>query len=218
MPIIPIESFREMDYLALGNYNLSIELMMENAGLHLARLATSYLPEKGELLIGIGIGNNGGGGLVAARRLAGWGYSVFLDIPDLKLNELPSRQLKRALLAGVKIKKLTKPQLFIDAYFGFSQRLPLPSNFKKAIRKANKLSCPKLSLDIPSGFNRQTFDSLFNPTAILTLAAMKTELLSLLNDTQIYIADLGISSAVYKKFKIPFPGAFKFSGIIEVSA
>ncbi len=217
LPILPIERFREMDYLAVEKYNLPIELMMENAGLNLARLAATFLPEKGEILIGIGVGNNGGGGLVAARRLSGWGYSVFLDIPDLKLKELPARQLKRALLVGVKIKKPTNSQLFIDAYFGFSQRLPLPSNFKKAIRKANHFACPKLSLDVPSGFDRHTSTTIFKPIAILTLAAMKTELLPLLNETQIFIADLGIPSSIYKNFKIPFPQTFKSSGIIQVS-
>lgn len=85
---LPIEKFREMDYLAVEKYHLPIELMMENAGLNLARLAASFLPEREEILIGIGTGNNGGGGLVAARRLAAWGYPVFLDIPDNDLKEL----------------------------------------------------------------------------------------------------------------------------------
>lgn len=213
---LPIESFREMDYLAVQQYNLPIELMMENAGLNLARLATSILSERGEILIGVGTGNNGGGGLVAARRLAAWGYEVFLDIPVRNLNELPASQLKKALTFGAKIEKRKNPQLFIDAYFGFSQRLPLPAIFEKAIDTANQFSCPKISLDLPSGFNKQTFESLFKPDAILTLAAMKTELVPLLETVQIFVADLGIPSFVYKEFKTEIPDSFKTTGILQV--
>ena len=42
---LPIEKFREMDYLVVNEYQLPVELMMENAGLHLARLVTHFLPE-----------------------------------------------------------------------------------------------------------------------------------------------------------------------------
>lgn len=213
---LPIESFREMDYLAVRQYHLPIELMMENAGLNLARLASSFLPEKGEILIGVGTGNNGGGGLVAARRLAAWGYEVFLDIPDKNLNELPASQLKKALTFGAKIEKQKNPKLFIDAYFGFSQRLPLPAIFEKAIETANQFRCPKLSLDLPSGFNKETSESLFSPDAILTLAAMKTELITLLEIVQIFVADIGIPSFAYKEFKTEIPDSFKITGILKI--
>lgn len=213
---LPIDSFREMDYMAVRQYNLPIELMMENAGLNLARLATSFLPEKGEILIGVGTGNNGGGGLVAARRLAAWGYTVFLDIPDKNLNELPASQLKKALTFGAKIEKQKNPKLFIDAYFGFSQRLPLPASFEKALETARQFHCPKISLDLPSGFNKKTSESLFYPDAILTLAAMKTELLPLLEKVQIYVADLGIPSSVYKQFNTQIPFTFFLSGIVKI--
>ena len=35
---LELASFREMDYFAVENYSLPIELMMENAGLQLANL------------------------------------------------------------------------------------------------------------------------------------------------------------------------------------
>ena len=100
---IRLDRFREMDYLAVDKYDLPIELMMENAGLNLARLAATLLPDSGKIMIGIGTGNNGGGGLVAARKLSGWGFRVSLNIPDLKLKELPALQLERALAFGSKL-------------------------------------------------------------------------------------------------------------------
>lgn len=72
--LLSIADFRKMDTLAIGKYALPIELMMENAGLQLARLTSLLLPDTDKkILIGVGSGNNGGGGLVAARRLAGGG-------------------------------------------------------------------------------------------------------------------------------------------------
>ena len=67
---ISIEQFREMDRVSIEKYQISVELMMENAGLQLARLVTEMIPAPCNILIGVGTGNNGGGGLVAARRLA----------------------------------------------------------------------------------------------------------------------------------------------------
>ena len=87
---LAIDEFKKMDNLSVERFNLSIELMMENAGLQLARLTSSFIPDKDKkVLVGVGVGNNGGGGLVAARRLSGWGYKVYLDIPVMRLKPLP---------------------------------------------------------------------------------------------------------------------------------
>lgn len=76
---LELEQFREMDYYAVKNYHLPIELMMENAGLNLARLVSTVAPPGSIIKIGVGNGNNGGGGLVAARRLLAWDFRVYLD-------------------------------------------------------------------------------------------------------------------------------------------
>ncbi len=212
---LPIERFRQMDYLAVEEYHLPIELMMENAGLQLARLVTNILPFPGKVLMGIGTGNNGGGGLVAARRLSAWGYEVDLDKPQAELNPLPKAQLARALAFGVGVHAAFPPDLFVDAYFGFSQRLPLPDSFQSAINRANKLKCPKISLDIPSGFNTETGETLFKPDYILTLAAMKSELFQLRDKAAFYLGDLGIPALVYERFKIRQAREFKENGLLR---
>lgn len=214
---LSLERFREMDYTAVQHYHIPIELMMENAGLQLARLVAHFISPGGRVLIGIGPGNNGGGGLVAARRLAGWGFPVSLDIPDLKVNELSRIQLKRALAVGVHQYPEDDPDIFIDAYLGFSQRLPLAEIFRKAVEKANRLNCRKISLDIPTGFNQLTGESEFLPATVLTLAAMKTELFRLSTDINLYLADLGIPESIYKNFGIEHPSPFRESGLLKCS-
>ncbi len=190
--------------------------MMENAGLQLARLITTHASRKSKILFGIGTGNNGGGGLVAARRLAGWGYDAYLNLPDPNLKELPASQLNRALAFGAGLENVNQPDVFVDAYFGFSQRFPLPEIYLEAILDSQLLRAFKISLDLPSGFDKTTLNYLFTPDSILTLAAPKTELIHSGIASEIYIADIGIPAQLYKDLNVSQPD-FSKSGFIKYS-
>jgi NAD(P)H-hydrate epimerase len=198
-----------MDYLAVEQYDLPIELMMENAGLQLARLIAMSATKESKIQIGIGNGNNGGGGLVAARRLSAWGFKVFIDLPVGITKELPAKQLKRALLFGVKKETTGIPDIWVDAYLGFSQRLPLSSSFLNRIHAANTSPAFRISLDIPIGISEDLNQTMFNADQILTLAAAKDILNILPSEIDIRIADIGIPHSVYKKFGISMPSFFK---------
>jgi len=211
---ISIDHFRKMDELAIQKYGLSIELMMENAGIQLARLISQYATKQSNIHIGIGKGNNGGGGLVAARRLAGWGFQVLLDIPDADLRILPACQLERALQAGSRVRAIGKADIFVDAYFGFSQKLPLPESYVNSIQRAMQNSAFRISLDLPSGFNKENGETLFHPDLILTMAAPKTELITFGYGPILHIADISIPRELYEHFGILQP-AFQQSGIIK---
>ncbi|WP_422080626.1 NAD(P)H-hydrate epimerase [Ulvibacterium sp.] len=210
---LSLESFKEMDYLVVENYDLPIELMMENAGLQLARLIsniTSNIALKdSKVTMGIGNGNNGGGGLVAARRLAAWGYDVYLDLAVPITKDLPKAQLKRALLFGTKEGCPAKTDIWVDAYLGFSQHLPLSPVFMERINLANASGAHRISLDIPTGISGDGTHRMFKANTVLTLAAPKKILGILPPETDIFVADIGIPKDVYKKFDIKMPDFFK---------
>lgn len=206
---LSLASFKEMDYLAVDKYALPIELMMENAGLQLARLITLSATKNSKILIGIGNGNNGGGGLVAARRLVAWGFDVYLDLAVEITKELPKAQLKRALLFGAKKESLSNPDIWIDAYLGFSQRLPLSAVFMRIIKVANTSSAFRISLDIPMGISRDPNQPMFRAHQILTLAAPKSILDTLPPEIDIRIADIGIPAPIYEKYEISMPPFFE---------
>ncbi len=207
---LSLNSFREMDNLVVEEYGLPIELMMENAGLQLARLVVKSIKDQNcKVLIGVGNGNNGGGGLVAARRLAAWGFDVYLDMPILIDKELPKRQLQRALLFGAKNKPISNPHIWVDAYLGFSQRFPLSKEFNNALERANASKAHRISLDIPMGISKDITNPMFMAHQVLTLAAPKFILNNLAKKVEIYIADLGIPISVYQKFNIAMPPFFK---------
>jgi len=206
---LSLASFKEMDYLAVAQYNLPIPLMMESAGLQLANLIALSATKASTILIGVGNGNNGGGGLVAARRLAAWGFKVYLDIPVAITKDLPAAQLERALLFGAKKEVIATPDIWVDAYLGFSQRLPLSDVFLSRMQAANSVNAFKISLDIPMGISEDGTQPMFLADQVLTLAAPKQILNTLSLKTKIFIADIGIPYGVYEKFNIPMPSFFK---------
>ncbi len=220
---LAISRFKEMDLAAIENFDLPIELMMENAGLQLARLLASLLGKSGKILFGIGKGNNGGGGLVAARRLSAWDFDVYLYLPDDKLNELPKKQFKRAIAFGAKTTVFHDISvhnfdcdIFVDAFMGFSQRLPIPGQIMQILGIANATGNKTISLDLPTGFNKDSMETPFNPDIILTMAAMKTELITLMKSTKIFIADIGFPAGIYSEFGMEYPAQFTENAIVRI--
>lgn len=207
---LSLEAFKEMDYWAVEKYNLSIELMMENAGLQLARLIAKKATETSVITIGVGNGNNGGGGLVAARRLAAWGFDVNLDLVVPITKDLPKAQLERALLFGAKEGIPETTDIWVDAYLGFSQRLPLSDAFVKSIALANASAAFRISLDIPVGISKDGELSGFKANQVMTLAAPKILLEKLPNGVEVFMADLGIPKSVYEHFNIQMPDFKKY--------
>ena len=99
---------REIDRLADERYGLTTLLLMESAGLAVARVARRLLPppvSERAVVILAGPGNNGGDGLVAARRLLAWGVNVAVYTSyDLDVARDPSRaQVELATAAGVEV-------------------------------------------------------------------------------------------------------------------
>jgi len=216
---LTLAKFKEMDILAVEKYNLPIELMMENAGLQLARKVADHASADDNIVIGAGNGNNGGGGLVAARRLAGWGYSVYLDLPVDITKDLPQKQLQRAMAFEVNNKLPDQPNIWVDAYLGFSQKLPLSPAFAKSVHQANRSGAFRISLDLPTGLSsKETKEEelqMFNADVVLTLAAFKKILNHLPESKMIYIADIGLPKAVYTTFGLIQP-AFNKHQIIPI--
>ena len=212
--ILDLDQFRQLDYEAVKQ-GLSIQLMMEQAGFHLASRAVALLDKVESFLIGIGPGNNGGGGLVAARRLKAWGYRVSLQQPFKKGNELQQLQLQRALDFGVAENPDWESDVFIDAYLGFSQRLPLHGGLINGINKINLLPFKRVALDLPTGIGGSC---MIKADAILCLAAPKTILKDFTDNVPVWVADLGIPFSIYQAHgfskSLPFTGA----GIFQLSA
>lgn len=201
---LSLDAFREMDFYAVNNYHLPVELMMESAGLQLARLSATVVKPGSAVLVAVGPGNNGGGGLVAARRLEAWGYRVHIQVPVQITHQLAKDQLSRTISYGVEKVIESRYDLILDCLFGFAQRLPLPGEVVELICLMNSMKATRISLDIPSGISDGEKHVRFRADKVLTVAAPKTILMNHLDEYELYIADVGIPTEVYLRNKIDY--------------
>ena len=92
----------DVDRSAVEEYGVTILQMMEQAGSHLddvVRLEVGGNLQGRRIVVAVGPGNNGGGGLAAARHLANRGATVrvVLARPALRMTEAAQHQLATLL-------------------------------------------------------------------------------------------------------------------------
>ncbi len=162
MPWISVAQMREVDRVAV-EIGLSLTRMMENAGAALAGLALALLggDARGRRIGALaGLGGNGGGGLVAARRLLGWGADAEVRLSDRPeaFAAVPHEQLAILTAAGARIEVgadgLAAPDLLLDAILGYGQRDEPREAAAELIAAAE--GARVLSLDVPSGLARSS--------------------------------------------------------------
>ena len=222
IPFISVEQMIEVDRLMIEKYEISLIQMMENASYNLANLGRILYPKAENFIIMAGKGNNGGGGLGAARRLYNWGYSskVILASEENALKDVPKRQL--AILKNMdleitsadaleKIDLASSESVLIDALLGYSLKGNPRGNYAKLINSANESNLPIISLDIPSGIEG-TKGVIFKPAiqadATLTLALPKTAFQN--KEThdflgELYLADISVPAKLYVDMGIDYP-------------
>jgi ADP-dependent NAD(P)H-hydrate dehydratase / NAD(P)H-hydrate epimerase len=160
LPLYAIATTRAIE--ARAQAALGPNVLMQRAGLALARLALALAPHARGIWVAAGPGNNGGDGLEAAMHLHGWGKQVAVSLlaNEASQPEDARAALQRARAAGVPIEGgldigLT-PDLAIDALLGVGASRAAEGAIEAAIRRLNALSCPVLAADVPSGLNADT--------------------------------------------------------------
>ena len=173
MKVVTAEDMRQLEHRAEGA-GVSLDTLMENAGLAVARRAWQALGERpgAPLVVLVGPGNNGGDGLVAARHLAQWGAQVlaFLCAPrpegDPKLSLAQEQGVK---VAGIQHGRgledlrgaLGGARLAVDAILGTGRPRPILGTLRDVLHllreeKERRPDLFLLALDLPSGLNADT--------------------------------------------------------------
>jgi NAD(P)H-hydrate epimerase len=225
---------REVDRLAVEVYGLQIEQMMENAGRHLAeltrRLAGGSVHDT-RIAVAIGKGNNGGGGMVAARHLHNWGADVTTLLPEVGLSGVPAAQLRilrafriKAETGADAVRRLadwTRP-LVLDALIGYGLT-GNPRGWSAAMIDAvNANAATVIALDVPSGLDATSgvvHAPCIKATATMTLALPKTGLLmTAARDVvgAMYLADIGIPATLYTTIGLEVPHLFSRDPIVRL--
>ena len=144
------------------------KFMMENAGAAAVRRLIEKFGnvESKNILIFVGLGNNGGDGLVMARHLAGhtanvtvlllgtsdkikteessWNWSILEKMPSVKL------------ISGNTFDFDFKPDIIIDGILGTGITGDIREPYASAINYINETNCFKFAVDVPSGLDPQT--------------------------------------------------------------
>lgn len=233
IPSLTTAQMIEVDRAMMEDYHIELIQMMENAGRALAELARRHLRgavQGHSVVVLCGSGNNGGGGMTAARRLHNWGAQVIVALTKSAddLRGVPAHQadiLQRMgipLLASASLLPSTC-DLILDAIIGYSLSGPPRGTAANLIHWANKQPAPILSLDTPSGLDLTSgiaYDPTIRATATLTLALPKQGLLAPEAKQyvgELYLADISVPPELYAKMGIPVPPLFAESDIIAVA-
>jgi NAD(P)H-hydrate epimerase len=235
IPYISMEEMIEVDRLMVNNFGIHLMQMMEIAGRHLAILGRDRFlsgdSQNKMICVLAGSGGNGGGAMVAARNLYNWGAGVdmYVTKPLDKLTGTTKHQAE--ILSGLGIHIISdnlpdptyQPDLIIDGIIGYSLKGPPRGRAAELIKWANNQSCSVLSLDLPSGLNPnsgETLDPTIKADATMTLALPK---IGLKNPSQqvvgeLYLADIGVPPDLYSlpPLKIYVGSIFKSQSIIKI--
>ena len=141
------------------------KFMMENAGaIAVKRLAEKFDNlESKNVLVFVGLGNNGGDGLVMAIHLVGYGSKVIvvlLGTPDkIKTEEsqwnwsLLEKMPSVKLISGMDVNLDFTPDIIVDGILGTGISGKIREPYASAIKYINDSNCFKIAVDIPSGIN-----------------------------------------------------------------
>ena len=147
------------------------KFMMENAGAASVKRLAEKLEnlQSKQILIFVGLGNNGGDGLVMARHLAGYDAKVtvmLLGTPDkIKTEEsnwnwsILEKMPSIRLLTGNSIHFDFNPDIIIDSILGTGISGDIKEPYASAINYINETNSYKFAVDVPSGLDPQTGDT-----------------------------------------------------------
>lgn len=200
------EKVKALDKRALEEFNLSEDILMENAAMALERAVLQNASLGAKVIILCGSGDNGGDGYALARRLMGrFRVLVF----EMKLAKSPMCQLQkeRAKKVGVVIKAWEEKNedlecdVLVDCVVGshFKGELEPFLNFESLSQKARfKIAC-----DIPSGIDSKggVDKRAFKADMTISMGAIKSCLLS--DRAKDYIGELkvghlGVFNQIYE--------------------
>jgi len=240
IPALTADEMRTVDDLMVTKYGITLPQMMEMAGRHLADLtwerflkaSKTPLPK---VVVLCGTGNNGGGGMVAARHLSNRGLAVTVVLAGEKdhLKPIPGQQwnsLSRLPVTRVQYHQGDPERLFqsadlvIDALIGYGLSGPLRPPQVRLVEALLRVRPPTIvSLDVPSGLDATTGaveGQAVTADVTLTLALPKTGLLkpearSFVGD--LYLADIGVPPQLYRHLNLEPQYLFIDAPVIPVS-
>jgi len=163
---------QQIDAEAIEAVGIPRVLLMEHAGLAVARAVRQLVPDRSApLVICCGTGWNGGDGLAAARHLHERGHPlrVLMTGPLDRLREEPAMYASILQKLGLTLVECLRPadlallerwlgdcRLVIDALLGIGARGTVREPTASVIDRINRSGKPVVAVDVPSGVDAET--------------------------------------------------------------
>jgi NAD(P)H-hydrate epimerase len=213
VPKLTASQMQQVIMQTTGKYGIDARLIVEHAGRNLAELAHRFAPD-GPVLVVAGRGNNGSGGLAAARLLASHGRQVWV-VPTHEAENYsgpPKEQLELLKnFSSVRVKTSIPKMKFgcaIDAGIGTRLEGPPRGRTLDAITVMNSLGCPVIAVDTPTGMLADTGEvpgDAVKATMTMSLALPKKGVKPGEHTGDLYIGDVGVPAGVYTDMGITPP-------------
>jgi ADP-dependent NAD(P)H-hydrate dehydratase / NAD(P)H-hydrate epimerase len=225
MKILTSREMKEIDRFTIEELGVPGPVLMENAGLRIADEISRRFPQVREesVVIVAGKGNNGGDGLVIARRLAGHGARplVLLLAAKTEIKGDAALNLAVAEKFGLEIveigdeagwnkqrMRLSHASIIVDAIFGTGLVKPAEGLPAAAIADINAAPGFTVAVDVPSGLSSDTF-RIIGPAvkADLTVALAAPKIPHIFPPAEEYIgelvvADIGIPPFLFEDARL----------------
>ncbi len=169
MKVAKVDEMKDLDRRATEEFGISQGLLMENAGQAVHFVISQELGIKNnKFVVFCGGGNNGGDGLVVARKIHSDGGEVKIFLLDdeakfkgaaIKNFEIVSRmpiEISRINSIESVIAELFDCDAVVDCVFGTGLVRNVNGLYKDVIQLINESQCTVFSVDIPSGINGDT--------------------------------------------------------------
>jgi hydroxyethylthiazole kinase-like uncharacterized protein yjeF len=169
MKISKVSEMRELDRTAIEKFGIKEELLMENAGeaLYFVLLQVLGIKDK-KFIVFCGIGNNGGDGLVIARKIHSNGGTVKVFILGDPSKYKGAAKINLDIVSRLPIEVQTVESVeavktdvyhcdaMVDAIFGTGLARDVGGLYRDVIELVNESRKMVFSADIPSGVNGDT--------------------------------------------------------------
>lgn len=221
LPTLNSRQVKELDRLAAERFGVSIDSLMEAAGIAVAGFCDQ------PAVVVCGIGNNGGDGLVCARRLheAGNLTSVCCVNPT-RLHGPAANALRALEMAGVQVVsdlRIDGASLVVDAIFGVGISRPPHGPFAEWIEAINASGKRVVAVDVPSGLDADTgvaYAPCVRADVTITFGLPKPGLLLADGPSvagEIWVVDIGIPDKAYESLGIKVPaGLFADTSAVKL--
>jgi len=169
MKVARVDEMKSLDRRATEEFGISEELLMENAGQAVYFVISQELGIKdNKFVVFCGSGNNGGDGLVVARKIhsSGGEVRVFLLGDEARFKgaarknfEIVSRmpiEMSRVSSIDSVLPEVLGCDAIVDAIFGTGLVRRVSGAYKDVIELINESQRVVFSVDIPSGINGNT--------------------------------------------------------------